>query len=694
MCAVRAPFSWFGGKSVASPDVWRLLGGVDAYVEPFAGSLAVLLAREGIGPVETVNDADGFIANFWRALAADPLAVERAADWPVSECVPAGTLIATPTGDLNVEDIRPGMTVWGERDGVVVPTVVRAVRADTAAEFVLVGALRVTPAHPVWTTGGYIEAGNLAPGMMIGILLAHDRIRPSMDRVFIDRPPYHDDPIRRGDVQEPPPGGAPFTGAQGRAHASRLLDSVAPFAGAEAGHGDAYLWPGRGVAGGRDREDRHPSGERCQSDKPDGWRRRDAGGDSDEIPTGGIIQAAEGEAPVQGAQGGDDGVAPHGRDKIENRSGIGNAASLGGDTGRYGGEGTRSGHDDAGTGVGGGQSRHAPFARTSGQDRVAHHEPPSGSLCGNGHHLPIDHCRSAGSGGQRGVGISGDSQGRSLQRQSLPHRVAVYNFETDTGNYVADDVLVHNCDLTARHLWLVERRADLTARLQADPEHYDAKVAGWWLWGICSWIGSGWCNGDGPWTAVDGRLVKGAGRGINRQLPHLGSAGQGINRKLPHLGDAGQGIRRKLPHLSAGRGINRGGGGDWGAHTIAARLRRVRVCCGDWRRVVTPVAAEGGQRGSVGVFLDPPYTDASGEFYAVGDGSVWSEAAAWATDEADPDWRIVLAGYSGMWTPPRGWSTTVIPAARGGYQHGARSLTECLWASPSCMGGGLFGGAR
>ena len=68
--------------------------------------------------------------------------------------------------------------------------------------------------------------------------------------------------------------------------------------------------------------------------------------------------------------------------------------------------------------------------------------------------------------------------------------------------------------------------------------------------------------------------------------------------------------------------------------------------------------------------------------------------AAWATDEADPDWRIVLAGYSGMWTPPRGWSTTVIPASRGGYQNGARSLTECLWASPSCMGGGLFGGAR
>jgi hypothetical protein len=41
-------------------------------VEPFAGSLAALLRRPHAPGIETVNDADGFVANAWRAIAADP----------------------------------------------------------------------------------------------------------------------------------------------------------------------------------------------------------------------------------------------------------------------------------------------------------------------------------------------------------------------------------------------------------------------------------------------------------------------------------------------------------------------------------------------------------------------------------------------------------------------------------------------
>ena len=41
----KAPFPWFGGKKHAAPHVWSALGDVDHYVEPFAGSLAVLLQR-------------------------------------------------------------------------------------------------------------------------------------------------------------------------------------------------------------------------------------------------------------------------------------------------------------------------------------------------------------------------------------------------------------------------------------------------------------------------------------------------------------------------------------------------------------------------------------------------------------------------------------------------------------------------
>ena len=73
---LRAPFPWFGGKSAVASIVWQRFGDVRNYVEPFAGSLAVLLGRphwpwEG-NRIETVNDADCFLANFWRALQADP----------------------------------------------------------------------------------------------------------------------------------------------------------------------------------------------------------------------------------------------------------------------------------------------------------------------------------------------------------------------------------------------------------------------------------------------------------------------------------------------------------------------------------------------------------------------------------------------------------------------------------------------
>jgi DNA adenine methylase len=82
---LTAPFPWFGGKSAVAPAVWAAIGDVPNYVEPFFGSGAVLLARPHAPRVETVNDADGMLANFWRAVAADPEAVARHADWPVNE---------------------------------------------------------------------------------------------------------------------------------------------------------------------------------------------------------------------------------------------------------------------------------------------------------------------------------------------------------------------------------------------------------------------------------------------------------------------------------------------------------------------------------------------------------------------------------------------------------------------------------
>jgi len=85
----KAPFPWFGGKRQAAPHVWAALGDVDHYVEPFAGTLSVLLERphpcNRAYYSETVNDADGFVVNFWRAIAFAPEETAYHASWPVAE---------------------------------------------------------------------------------------------------------------------------------------------------------------------------------------------------------------------------------------------------------------------------------------------------------------------------------------------------------------------------------------------------------------------------------------------------------------------------------------------------------------------------------------------------------------------------------------------------------------------------------
>jgi site-specific DNA-adenine methylase len=85
MTTLKAPFPYFGGKSIVAPEVWTRFGDVPNYVEPFFGSGAVLFARPSEPGIETINDADGFVSNFWRALQGDPNTVAMHADNPVNE---------------------------------------------------------------------------------------------------------------------------------------------------------------------------------------------------------------------------------------------------------------------------------------------------------------------------------------------------------------------------------------------------------------------------------------------------------------------------------------------------------------------------------------------------------------------------------------------------------------------------------
>ena len=81
--SLTAPFPYYGGKRRLAPRIWERLGNPTVYAEPFAGSVACLLARpDGPGPREIVCDLDGGICNFWRAVQADPEAVAHWADYP------------------------------------------------------------------------------------------------------------------------------------------------------------------------------------------------------------------------------------------------------------------------------------------------------------------------------------------------------------------------------------------------------------------------------------------------------------------------------------------------------------------------------------------------------------------------------------------------------------------------------------
>ena len=230
---------------------------------------------------------------------------------------------------------------------------------------------------------------------------------------------------------------------------------------------------------------------------------------------------------------------------------------------------------------------------------------------------------------------------------------------------------VNEAEQHARHLWLVQQE-EFRERMKTDPDHYDAKIAGWWVWGQCIWIGSRWCRS--AYTANW------------KQLPHLGDAGMGVHRQRPHLG-WGVGVQRKLPHLGdAGMGL-----ADYFSE-LAARLRRVRVCCGDWERVCGPIPTV--RLGLTGVFLDPPYTeeaDRDGALYAVENLTVGHEVCAWAVAHGDdPRMRIALCGYEGEYEMPPAWDCVEWKAA-GGYgsqgQNQARknSVKERIWFSPYCV---------
>lgn len=74
---MKPPVPYFGGKMRIAEQIVRLMPPHQHYVEPFAGSLSVLLAKPPVAH-ETVNDLDGALVTFWRVLRDRPDDLHRA----------------------------------------------------------------------------------------------------------------------------------------------------------------------------------------------------------------------------------------------------------------------------------------------------------------------------------------------------------------------------------------------------------------------------------------------------------------------------------------------------------------------------------------------------------------------------------------------------------------------------------------
>lgn len=65
---VTPPLKWHGGKWYLAPKIVGIMPKHIHYVEPYAGGLSVLLAKDPDGVSEVANDIDGRLSNFWRTL--------------------------------------------------------------------------------------------------------------------------------------------------------------------------------------------------------------------------------------------------------------------------------------------------------------------------------------------------------------------------------------------------------------------------------------------------------------------------------------------------------------------------------------------------------------------------------------------------------------------------------------------------
>jgi len=283
---------------------------------------------------------------------------------------------------------------------------------------------------------------------------------------------------------------------------------------------------------------------------------------------------------------------------------------------------------------------------------------------------------------------------------------------------------VNEVDLYARHLWLIRSCESQAFRevMRADPDYFDAKIAGWWVWGISCWIGSGWCEAGVEWEQMP-KLSEGTGNGVHRKRPQLGHPdNRGVNatggkpwhrfrKNATHTGVHGR--PQLADAYSRGRGVHSNDAldeenvrlqwlTDWFG-VLRDRLRCVRVCCGDWKRVCNSPSVTT-RLGLTGLFLDPPYpTQTKGKqsrdkkiYTSDSNGTdldqLRDEILKYCKDRGgDKLMRIAVCGYEGDGyeeLEAQGWRVEAWKSSGyGNRSEGGKANTERerIWFSPHCQ---------
>lgn len=105
---LRPPFAYYGGKTRLAPAIAAALPAHTQYVEPYAGSLAVLFAKTP-ARLETVNDLDGDIVHFWRVLRERPDDLVRACALTPHARTERTAALTRP---VDLDDVERARRIW------------------------------------------------------------------------------------------------------------------------------------------------------------------------------------------------------------------------------------------------------------------------------------------------------------------------------------------------------------------------------------------------------------------------------------------------------------------------------------------------------------------------------------------------------------------------------------------------------